>query len=52
MAEIFTQKNPTIEAEDEEWRKKYGEEGQKVIRQCVDANIPHYEYLKEFALSV
>jgi len=45
-------KNPTIEAEDEEWRKKYGDEGQKVIRQCVDANIPHYEYLKEFALSV
>ncbi|KAI1631826.1 P-loop containing nucleoside triphosphate hydrolase protein [Biscogniauxia mediterranea] len=40
----------TDESENEEWRQKYGEEGQKIIRACVDENIPHYEYLKSFAL--
>ncbi|OIW33822.1 hypothetical protein CONLIGDRAFT_195958 [Coniochaeta ligniaria NRRL 30616] len=43
-------KNVTEEQEDEEWRKKYGEEAQKVIRECVNENVPHYEYLKSFAL--
>ncbi|TLS23525.1 uncharacterized protein PpBr36_06050 [Pyricularia pennisetigena] len=43
-------KTVTRESEDEEWRQKYGEEGQRIIRDCVDANIPHYEYLKSFAI--
>ncbi|KAI2642903.1 hypothetical protein GGS21DRAFT_486729 [Xylaria nigripes] len=38
------------ELEDEEWRRKYGEEAQKLMRACVDENTPHYEYLKSFAL--
>jgi len=45
-------KNPTPEQEDAEWRAKYGDEAQKVIRACVDANVPDYEYLKTFALRV
>ncbi|KAK4106139.1 hypothetical protein N658DRAFT_415649 [Parathielavia hyrcaniae] len=45
-------KIPTEEEEDEEWRKKYGEEGQRVIRQCVNANAADYEYLKAFAVKV
>ena len=40
------------EEEDTEWREKYGEEGAKVIRETVDANIGVYEYLKQFALRV
>ena len=44
------QKKVTEESENEEWRQKYGEEGQKIIRACVDENIPHYEYLKQFAM--
>ncbi len=46
------QKVVTVEAEDEEWRQKYGEEGQKIIRRCVDANTQHYDYLKSFAIKV
>lgn len=42
----------SVEEEDEKWRQKFGEEGQKVIRQTVNDNIPHYEYLKQFALKV
>jgi hypothetical protein len=38
--------------EDAEWREKYGEEGQRIIRECVNANIPDYEYLKSFAIKV
>ncbi|KAL2262634.1 hypothetical protein VTK26DRAFT_614 [Humicola hyalothermophila] len=45
-------KTLTVEEEDEEWRQKYGEEGQRVIRECVNANIPAYEYLKQFALKI
>jgi len=41
-----------IESEDDEWRKKYGDEAQKVIRDSVNANLAHYEYLKSFALKV
>lgn len=40
----------TEESENEEWRQKYGEEGQRIIRACVDENTPHYDYLKSFAL--
>ncbi|KAK0710924.1 P-loop containing nucleoside triphosphate hydrolase protein [Lasiosphaeris hirsuta] len=43
-------KIPTVEEEDEQWRQKFGEEAQKVIRKCVSANIPDYEYLKSFAI--
>ncbi|KAK3313435.1 P-loop containing nucleoside triphosphate hydrolase protein [Apodospora peruviana] len=45
-------KTPSVEDEDNQWREKYGEEAQKVIRDCVNANIPDYEYLKKFALQV
>jgi hypothetical protein len=45
-------KPKTIESEDQEWREKYGEKGQKAIRECVNANIPDYEYLKSFAIKV
>lgn len=43
-------KTVTVESEDEEWTQKYGAEAKKVIRDCVNENIPHYEYLKSFAL--
>ncbi|KAI1191308.1 P-loop containing nucleoside triphosphate hydrolase protein [Nemania serpens] len=49
-ARTHPKKPVTEESENEEWRQKYGEEGQKLIRACVDENIPHYEYLKSFAL--
>ncbi|CZT49774.1 uncharacterized protein RSE6_10664 [Rhynchosporium secalis] len=45
-------KSKTVEAEDKEWREKYGVEGAKVIRDCVEANTPDYEYLKSFAIKV
>jgi hypothetical protein len=45
-------KAKTVEVEDQEWREKYGETGAKVIRECVNANIPDYEYLKSFAMKV
>jgi hypothetical protein len=35
-----------------EWMEKYGEEGAKVIRDTVAANVEHYEYLKQFAIKV
>jgi len=43
-------KTVTEESENEEWRQKYGEEAQKIIRHSVDENIPHYDYLKSFAI--
>ncbi|KAK0718352.1 P-loop containing nucleoside triphosphate hydrolase protein [Lasiosphaeria miniovina] len=43
-------KTPTAEEEDEQWRQKFGTNAQKVIRACVDANVPDYEYLKSFAM--
>ena len=46
------QKTSTVDSENKEWREKYGSEAQKVIRATVDANIPHYEYLKQFCLKV
>ena len=42
----------TVEMENKEWCEKYGEEGAKAIRECVDANIPDYEYLKSFAIKI
>ncbi|KAH8815872.1 P-loop containing nucleoside triphosphate hydrolase protein [Xylogone sp. PMI_703] len=45
-------KPKTIEAENEEWRQKYGEKGQKLIRETVNKNIPDYEYLKSFAIKL
>lgn len=43
---------PTVEQENEEWRTKFGDEAAKSIRETVDANIPHYDYLKSFAFKV
>jgi hypothetical protein len=45
-------KSKTVETEDKEWREKYGDEGAEIIRECVNVNIPHYEYLKSFAIKV
>ncbi|KAL8349601.1 hypothetical protein RB598_005118 [Gaeumannomyces tritici] len=45
-------KSATTESDNKEWLEKYGEKGQKIIRDCVDANVEHYEYLKSFALKV
>ncbi|CAK7274033.1 hypothetical protein SEPCBS119000_005961 [Sporothrix epigloea] len=50
QARTSHKKTPSPAEEDAEWRAKYGEEGQKVIRDCVEANTPDYEYLKQFAL--
>ncbi|KAI0166029.1 P-loop containing nucleoside triphosphate hydrolase protein [Xylariaceae sp. FL1272] len=49
-ARTHAKKTPTEESENKEWQEKYGDEGQKIIRACVDENIPHYEHLKAFAL--
>ncbi|GAB1320122.1 hypothetical protein MFIFM68171_10332 [Madurella fahalii] len=49
---VHGKKTLTREQEDEEWRQKFGEEGQRVIRACVDANEADYEYLKGFAIKV
>ncbi|CAK7227944.1 hypothetical protein SBRCBS47491_006737 [Sporothrix bragantina] len=43
-------KTPSSAEEDAEWLDKYGAKGQKIIRDCVEANTPDYEYLKQFAL--
>jgi len=40
----------SVEAENEDWRQLYGEEGAKIIRDCVNANLKDYEYLKSFAI--
>lgn len=45
-------KVPTVEAENEEWRKKFGDAAARVIRETVDANVADYEYLKSFAIKV
>ncbi|KAM4055281.1 sulfotransferase family protein [Hirsutella rhossiliensis] len=46
------QKTSTVESENQEWADKYGPEAQKLIRQVVDDNIPHYEYLKQFCMRI
>ena len=45
-------KAKTVEIEDQEWVERYGEKAQKIIRACVDANIPDYEHLKSFAIKL
>jgi hypothetical protein len=52
QARTHKQKEVTVESENQEWVNKYGVEAQKVIRATVDANIPHYEYLKQFCIRV
>lgn len=42
----------SVERENAEWQEKYGEDGAKVIRETVDANMKDYEYLKQFAIKV
>lgn len=37
---------------DAEWRAKFGDEGAKAIRETVDRNMPHYEYLRQFVLGI
>ncbi|KAL5612791.1 hypothetical protein BROUX41_004125 [Berkeleyomyces rouxiae] len=44
------QKPVSREEDDAAWTAKFGEKGQKVIRQCVDDNEEHYNYLKQFAM--
>lgn len=51
-ARTQSHKTVTNQSEDQEWREKYGEEGQKIIRECVNENVEHYEYLKQFAIRV
>lgn len=43
-------KEKSVEDEDADWIELYGKEGQKIIRDCVEKNIPDYEYLKQFAI--
>ncbi|KUI64833.1 hypothetical protein VM1G_00450 [Cytospora mali] len=45
-------RTPSVDEENDEWVHKYGEKAAKIIRQAVDANIPHYEYLKSFSVKV
>ncbi|KAG9246267.1 hypothetical protein BJ878DRAFT_497854 [Calycina marina] len=45
-------KSKTIEEENAEWARKYGEKGAKTIRESVDANLEDYEYLKGFAVKI
>ncbi|KAK4184177.1 P-loop containing nucleoside triphosphate hydrolase protein [Podospora australis] len=42
----------SVDEENAQWREKYGERGQKLIRETVDANVADYEYLKSFAIKV
>ncbi|EFX00691.1 hypothetical protein CMQ_7693 [Grosmannia clavigera kw1407] len=49
-ARISHRKQLTEEEEDEQWKQKYGDKGQKLIRKCVTANTEDYEYLKSFSL--
>ncbi|KAL9013511.1 MAG: hypothetical protein Q9173_001796 [Seirophora scorigena] len=41
-----------VKDEDSEWVEKYGEEGAKIIRETVEANMEDYEYLKQYAIKV
>jgi len=49
-ARTHAQKTSTVESEDKEWTEKFGPDAQKVIRETVNANIPYYDYLKQFCL--
>lgn len=55
FADLFwgkKKKEKSVETEDQEWREKYGEEGARIIRETVNANLADYEYLKSFAIKV
>ena len=51
-ARTHAKKIATPETENEQWREKFGDDASKLIRKLVDENIPHYEYLKQFAVKV
>lgn len=42
----------TEEEEDAQWKGKYGEKAAKMIRECVNANVEDYEYLRQCAMKV
>lgn len=47
----FREQHPIPEEEyDAEWRKKYGDEAAKLIRQTVDRNMEDYLYMKQFTV--
>lgn len=48
----MAQKSCTEESENKDWVQKFGLEGQKVIRETVNANIPYYDYLRSFCMKV
>jgi hypothetical protein len=53
IADFDQKKNPKSDEQlFAEWTEKYGEEGAKVIRDTVAANVADYEYLKQFAIKV
>lgn len=35
-----------------EWRERFGEEGARIVRETVNANVTDYEYLKSFAMKM
>ncbi|KAL8962459.1 MAG: hypothetical protein Q9193_001140 [Seirophora villosa] len=41
-----------VKDENLEWVEKYGEDGAKIIRETVEANMEDYEYLKQYAIKV
>lgn len=45
-------KAKSVKDEDLEWVEKYGEEGAKIIRKTVEANMEDYEYLKQYAIKL
>ncbi|KAI9808204.1 MAG: hypothetical protein M1825_004661 [Sarcosagium campestre] len=51
-ARTHAKKAKSVEAEDAEWKEKYGDEGARIIRETVDKNVADYEYLKQWALKV
>ncbi|KAK8033732.1 hypothetical protein PG991_003130 [Apiospora marii] len=42
----------SVTEENAMWARRFGEDGAQVIRQHVDTNTPHYDYLKQFALKI
>ena len=50
MVGTLLQKTPSAAEEDGEWRAKFGAAAAAPIRACVAANVPHYDYLRSFAL--
>jgi hypothetical protein len=48
--ECKKKKEKSIEIENQEWCRNFGKEGAQIIRDCVNANLEDYEYLKSFAL--